>query len=338
VEWVRSAALRGVRTVIEQLDGDPDAMARRAGVPVAALDDDELPVSGSAIAVLLESAARELRCPDFGLRVALEQDLGMLGPLAVALQNAPTAADALDYTAKYLFLHARGFSLTLVPDPHGARGTVGVRYGYPDRVRLSPQCIDMGLLFLHRALAYLFRGDYGLRTAEIPHPPVAARERYEELFGARATFQRPAAILRVPADLPQRSIGNGDQMTRQLALFFLESQASKPDSPLAGQVKAILRHSLGTSPTTVSAVAGFLAMSPRSLQRHLADEGRTFAAVLDDARRERAEAMLTQSDLPLAQIGSTIGLQNAATLSRYARRWWGTTARAVRQTGSARQQ
>jgi len=123
-------------------------------------------------------------------------------------------------------------------------------------------------------------------------------------------------------------------MTRRLALFFLDSQVSTADHPIAGRIKVILRHSLGTGPTTVPAVAGFLAMSPRSLQRHLASEGKAFSTILDEARRERAEALLTQSDLSLAQIASTIGLQSAATLSRYARRWWGTTARAVRQDGA----
>lgn len=330
MEWVRSAALRGVRTAVEKLGGDADAMARRAGVPVAALDDDELPVRGAAIAVLLESASRELRCPDFGLRVALEQDLSMLGPLAIALQNAPTAADALAYTAKYLFLHARGFSLTLVPDPRASRSTIGVRYGYPDRVQASPQSIDMGLLFLHRALTYLFHGDYGLRTVEVPHSPAAPRARYEELFGAQVNFKQPEAILRVPSDLPRRAIG-GDQLSRRLALFFLDAQVPAAEHPIAGRVKLVLRHSLGTGPTTVATVAGLLAMSPRSLQRHLASEGRSFGGVLDDARRERAEALLTQSDLSLAQIASTVGLRNTATLSRYARRWWGTTAGAVRR-------
>jgi AraC-like DNA-binding protein len=335
MEWVRSAALRGVRTAIEKLGGDADATALRAGVPIAALDDDELPVRGAAIAVMLESASRELRCPDFGLRVALEQDLSMLGPLAIALRNAPTAADALEYTAKYLFLHARGFSLTLVPDPRASRGTIGVRYGYPERVQESPQSIDMGLLFLHRALTYLFHGDYGLRTVELSHAPVAPRARYEELFGVQVNFQQPEAILRVPSDLPRRAIGGGDQLSRQLALYYLDAQVTAADHPIAGRVEVILRHSLGTGPTTVATVADVLAMSPRSLQRHLAGEGRSFSGVLDDARRERAEALLTQSDLSLAQIASTVGLNSTATLSRYARRWWGTTASAVRAARAA---
>ncbi|MEU2252470.1 AraC family transcriptional regulator ligand-binding domain-containing protein [Nocardia xishanensis] len=329
--WVRSAGLRGVRTVVEQLGGDADDLARRANAPDGALDDDELMVRDSTIATILESAARELRCPDFGLRVALEQDLSMLGPLAVALQNAPTAIDALDYTAKYLFVHARNLSVRLVPDPRGSRAVIGVRYGYPDGVQAPPQSIDMGLLFLHRALIYLLGGSYGLRTVEIPHRPVAPRRRYEELFGTQVHWQQPAAVLRVPKDLAQRTIEGGDRTTRLLALSYLDSQTPAAGSAIAGRVKVALQQSLGTGPTTIEAVAALLAVSPRSLQRHLAAEGKAFATVLDDARRERAMTLLTESDLPLAQIASTVGLHSPATLSRYARRWWGTTARDVRR-------
>ncbi len=70
----------------------------------------------------------------------------------------------------------------------------------------------------------------------------------------------------------------------------------------------------------VRTVVEQLAVSPRSSQRHLAAEGKTFATVLDEARRERAMTLLTESDLPLAQIASTVGLHSSATLSRYARR------------------
>lgn len=316
--------------MIEQLGGDADELARRVGAPEGALDDDDLLVRDTTIAALLETAARELHCPDIGLRVALEQDLTMLGALAVALQNAPTAADALDYTAKYLFVHTRNLTVRVIPDPRGAHGIAAVRYGYPDGVVAPPQSIDMGLLFVHRALLYLFGGSYGLRTAELPHRPAAPPSRYEELFGTQVHFGRPAAILRVPKSLAATAFDRGDTTTRQLALAYLNSRTEGADSPVAARVKTILRQSLGTGPVSVQGTASLLVMSPRTLQRHLTTESKTFAAILDEVRRERAHTLLTESDLPIAQIAYAIGLHNPATLSRHARRWWGKTARDVR--------
>ncbi|MFC9473038.1 AraC family transcriptional regulator ligand-binding domain-containing protein [Nocardia sp. NPDC056952] len=328
--WVRSAGLRGVRTVLERLGADADHYAHRFAVPDGGLDDDELLVRDSTIAALLETAAGELGCPDFGLQVAAEQDLDLLGPLTVALQNAPTVAEAIGYISKYLFLHAPNLGVHLVPDPRGARGVIGVRYGYPDGVLAPPQSIDMGLLFVHRFLNSTFGGNYGLRTVELPHQPAAAVERYEAAFGTRVDFGRPAALLRVPHSFTELPIEGNDRFTRQVALAYLDAQASSADSRITGRAKAVLRQGLGTRPTSVDAVAAMLAMSSRTLQRHLRDEGTSFTTILDDARRERAEALLRRSDLPLGQIATAVGLTNPATLSRHARRWWGTTARAVR--------
>ncbi|WP_433678214.1 AraC family transcriptional regulator ligand-binding domain-containing protein [Nocardia sp. CA-119907] len=329
--WLRSSGLRGVRKVVEEFGGDADALVQRAGAPAGTLDSDELVVSDAAAAMIFESAAQELRCPDFGLRVALEQDMSVLGPLAIAILNAPTVADALECTSKYLFVHANNLMVAQVADPRGVRGVLGIRWGVVDSAHSRPQTIDGGMLFIHRALLYALGGNYGLRTVELPHVPLVAPSRYEELFGAQVNFAQPAAVLRVPADLMRRPILGSDNLTRQLALSYLETQAAHSTRPISGQVRTVLRQVLGTGPTSVRAVAEVLSMSPRTLQRHLTLEGETFAAILDGARRDRADVLLTTSDLPLAQVASTIGLDNPATLSRYARRWWGTTARHHRQ-------
>ncbi|MFC5731269.1 MULTISPECIES: AraC family transcriptional regulator [Nocardioides] len=318
--------------MIEELGGDAEGFAHRCALPKGALDNDELLVQDTAIAAILETAARELDCPDLGLRVAMRQDLSMLGPLALVLLNSPSVADALDCTSKYLFVHARNLGLALVPDPRGAHGVLGIRYGYPPGVQAPPQSMDMGLLFLHRALTSLIGPRYGLRTVEIPHAPAAPTTRYHELFGANVHFRQPAAVLRVSSDLVQRPLAGGDQIVRQLALAHLESQAPEVRRAVTGKTRAALAQSLGTGATTVDAVARLLAMSSRTLQRHLAAEGTTFAAVLDAVRRERAASLLIQTDLPIAQIASIVGLGDAATLSRYARRWWHTTAQKVRMT------
>lgn len=329
--WVRAAGLMGVRSEVESRGGDAGALARSAGLPDGALDDHELLVQDTAIAAILELAARELDCPDFGLRVALRQDLTMLGPLAVALQNSPTAADALECTSRYLFVHARSIDVRLVADPLPMRGVVALQYGGPPGTAPFPrQSIDMGLLFLHRSLVSLVGDGYGLRSVHHPHSPPRDARRHEELFGVPVTFNESEALLRIPADLTSRPLRGVDQVTRQLALHYLEAQVVPAGRPVSSRVRAGLDRSLGTAATTLAAMASLLSMSPRTLQRHLTTERSSFSDLLDDARRQRADQLLRETDLPVSQIASAVGLQDASTLSRYARRWWGTSARARR--------
>ncbi|SPF07343.1 Virulence-regulating protein VirS [Streptomyces sp. MA5143a] len=162
VSLVRSAGLQQFRHCVEELGGDAEAYARRAGLPVEALDTDELLVEDQALALVLEHAAVDLDCPDLGMRVGEAQDFRMLGPLSVAIQHSPSVADALECTSRYLFVHARDLSVSLIDDPDGTRGVVGLRYAFDTGVRPLPQATDTTVMFVHRAVQFLVGGPYGL--------------------------------------------------------------------------------------------------------------------------------------------------------------------------------
>ena len=329
--FIRSAGLRGVRAVVTGLGGDADDLARRSGLPHGALDSDEMLVEDLAIALLLETAAAELGCPDLGLRVAEHQDLDMLGPVAVVVKNARTTTEALEMTSKYLFFHSRSIEITVVPDPRGEPDVLGVRFGYRDPAQLiPPQAVDLVLLFLHRAMRTVLGGDYGLLSVELPGPLNTDAAQYKALFGAPVKPSTPSAVLRVPSALLGREISGGDDVVQQLALRYLEQHVPTDRRSLTDRTRAALQQSLDAGASSLARIAGLLSMSPRSLQRGLAGEGTSFSAVRDEVRREVAARLLTTTEIPLYQIASALDLGDATTFSQYARRWWGMTAREVR--------
>ena len=329
--YVRSAGLRGVRHVIDELGGDADDLARRCGLPDGALDSDELLVEDQAIGFLLETAAVELECRDLGLRVALRQDFGLLGPVAVAIRNAATTTEALEMTSRYLFFHARSLEITVVPDPRGQPDVLGVRFGYrDDAMDLPPQSVDMVLLFLHRALVTLLGGDYGLLSVELPNPLSADPARYRALFGSPAHPLATAAMLRVPSELLGRPISGGDHTARMLAQRYLDQHGPARGSSHAERARAVLLQSLDTGTSSLAGVAELLSVSPRTLQRRLTDEGTSFSAIRDEVRRDVAARLLATTEVPIYQIASALALDDVTTLSQYARRWWGITARDFR--------
>jgi AraC-like DNA-binding protein len=333
VSLVRSAGLQKFRETVRQLGGDPVRYARQAGLPVEALDTGDLLIQDTALAAVLEIAAVALRCPDLGLRVASVQELSLLGPLAVAMQNSPSVGDALECTSRYMFVHARDLHVSLIDDPEGIPGIKGLRYAFGAGVRPLPQATDMTMLFVHRTVTFLAGGGYGLRSVDLPHQPTAPRERYAEAFGATVRFGRPEALLRLPASLLGRPLEGVDATLRSLALAFLSQQAPGPDTAVAARVRAVLAQALGTGSTDLVDVARVLATHPRTLQRELADEGQSYAAILDGVRRSRARGYLTTTDMPLAQVSRLLGFAEQAVLSRCARRWWGMSPSAMRRTG-----
>jgi AraC-like DNA-binding protein len=329
--YIRSACLRGFRATVAELGGDAERLARAAELPPDALDRDDVLIRERSAAAVLELAAARLTCPDLGLRIAARQDLTMLGALAVAIQNSPTLGEALECTSRYLFVHSRSLSLTSGPDPAGDPQLAALFYG-PATAAGPIQGTDCGLGFLHRTITYLAGGPYGLDSVELPYRPAAGLDVHEAFFGAPVRVNRdgPAAVLRVPRRLGERSMGGVNDNLRALALAFLAEQAPSVVSALTPRVRAAVQQSLGTGPIETGAVAALLSLHPRTLQRRLEAEGTTFVTVADGVRRHEARRLLTTTDLPIGQVANMVGFAEQAALSRAARRWWGSTPRQVR--------
>jgi AraC-like DNA-binding protein len=73
---------------------------------------------------------------------------------------------------------------------------------------------------------------------------------------------------------------------------------------------------------SVQAMAQELNMSPRTLQRKLRQDGTTYQAVLDDARKEVAEWCLLKTSLPIEEIAERLGYIDVSSFSRAFRRWF----------------
>ena len=329
---IRSAGLRGLRATLVSLGADADHYARLGGLDPAALDADDILMPDIAAATTLEIAAADLACPDLGLRVAAQQDLSLLGPLALAIQNAPTVAEALECTSRYLFLHAPAMRLTLEPDPDGGSGVSALRYDVTaPGVAPPPQGTDLCLGSLHRAIGSLIGEDYALLGVDLPHPPLAPVATSEAFFGAPVRFDRPSALLRFPSRLNDVALTGSDELVRQLALQHLAGLSPADAALVAPRVRSAIEQLLGTGAAEVTAVARMLSLHPRTLQRRLADEGTSFALILDEARATLARRYLETTDLPLSQVAGLVGLSEQSALTRASRRWWGRTPLVVRR-------
>ncbi|QGK70513.1 helix-turn-helix domain-containing protein [Allosaccharopolyspora coralli] len=338
---VRAAALRGFAPLADRLGGDGDALLARHQLSRTDTEDDDAVIDATSAAAALEAAAHELDRADFGLRLAEHQDTRVLGPLAFAIENSPTLGDALECGSRYVFLHA-ALTLSQEPDPLGHPGVVGMFYrsnepGLP----LPPQVVDLGLGLFHRVACLLAGGSYRLRSALLPHPPLAPVATYTEFFDADVRFDEDTAVLRAPANVLSTPVHGGNETLRTITMAYLDKHTEGPGQKRAAQVRRILSGSMGTTPLRIDTVARVLRLHPRTLQRQLAAEGTTFESVIDDVRRDTALRLLTRTDMPLSQVTAMVGLSEQSALTRAARRWFGeapstTRRRAISGHGDSR--
>ena len=348
---VRAAGLRGLVPLVDSLGGDGAALLARFHIDADAPDSDDALIPVGVAARVLESAASRLHRPDLGLLLAEQQDISILGPLAVAIEKSPTVGAALECASRFLYIHSPTLSVVQVPDPGGDPGVVGLLYkaslpgpppglprgpgpGSPPGPMVPPQAIDLGVGLMHRLLGQV-GGDYGLRSVHLPHSALAPAVRYTDFFGAEVRFDQPAAVLRLPARLLSRPLDSGDRVLRDIAVDYLASHFAQPGQTLTARVRGTLAQSVGTTDIGIVAVARWHRMHPRTLQRHLAAEGTTYEAVLDDVRRRRAWQLLTGTDLPMVQITAILGLSEQSALTRAARRWFGAPPSQVRKHSAA---
>jgi AraC-like DNA-binding protein len=81
-------------------------------------------------------------------------------------------------------------------------------------------------------------------------------------------------------------------------------------------------------------VAARLKMSARTLQRRLAEQGKTFERVVDDARRDAALLLMSDERKALAGISFQVGYSDVRAFTRAFKRWTGKSPGEFRRGGS----
>ena len=326
--------LRGFAALVRELGGDTREHFSAQGLADEHITQDENAfLTLDVVEAQLEDAAARLGVPDFGLRLAAQQDIRILGPLAIAMENAHTVGEATDFASQYLFTHSPALSLRLVPDPVGSSHVIGLRFASTTG-NASPQTLDYGLGIVHRVLTLIKGGgSYGLRSAYLPHPRLAPEPAYAHFFQAEVRFDQPDAVLRVPAHLMSLPVQGRSEMLRAIAAEHLTTHFLNRDAPIADFVFDILDHHHGADAPGLSEVADVLRLHTRVLQRLLKSEGFTFNGIADDVRRRQVWHLVSATDAPFGQVAAQVGLQEQSSLTRAVRRWFGVSPSQLRRAG-----
>jgi hypothetical protein len=143
---------------------------------------------------LLERSATELSCPDFGLRLAERQDIGVLDTLAVAMRYSTTVGEAMACASRYLQVHnsALAFTIDTSARSHQAVMEFGV---VVENARGWAQTAEYGIGLAWHIMTLLSEGRAHLRHVWLPHAPVAAQGQYSARFKAPVTFLADRAAL-----------------------------------------------------------------------------------------------------------------------------------------------
>lgn len=99
---------------------------------------------------------------------------------------------------------------------------------------------------------------------------------------------------------------------------FLERPPGVADS-----IAPILDSWAGDRIPNIVVVADAIGLSPRTLQRRIAEEGKTFSEVVDHWRFTRSIELISNSEITVREISERLGYANTPNFDRAFRRWTG---------------
>ncbi|MNL38224.1 HTH-type transcriptional regulator VirS [compost metagenome] len=120
---------------------------------------------------------------------------------------------------------------------------------------------------------------------------------------------------------------DADQALHRLIQQHLDALNGMEGNELPDYVQRLLRNLLPCGRATVEYIANVIKLSPRSLQRHLAQAGTSFQQILDQTRQAMTVRYLKESDLTLIQIAGILGYSDQSAFTRAFQRWYGVSPR-----------
>ena len=325
--YLRGWVLRGLGDVIEALGGDAGHYEQRFGLPLRHADPAELTIPGGPLIQLLEACARDLDCPDFGIRLGFAQGRKPIGPVMAGAQAA-TVGEALAVAVPYMNRLYPALAFELQAMAAGPRLNYLVKVPRAGSTRQFEEwCVAINLKVLQELVGSGIR----LRSAFFTHAPLLPARHYARAFGCPVRFaQGSFGVEYFAADMARPTREVNDEM-RALAAGYIEKIAEPAALALEEQVDALIRKLLPAGRCNIDAVAREQGLSVRTLQRRLEDEGLVFEKLLDDVRRDRSVVYLRDRALRMSQVARLLGYAEQSSFSHAFRRWYGLTPSAWRK-------
>lgn len=322
------AFVKAILVAYRRAGADPAAALRHGQIAPALLRDPAARITAAQLEALSAFAMQELDDEALGW-FTRRLPWGSLGMLCRASITAPDLGLAL----RRWFRHHRSLTddLLLSLEVDGERASVALE---ERRVARATRefCLLSYLRFVHGYACWAIDSRLPLREVTFPFPRPPHGDVHPLLFpgpvrfGAeRAGFTFDASYLRLPQRRDEGSLRA--MLKRALALTVLQYRR---DRLLVQRVRRLLADD-PAAPLAAEGVARRLHLSTRTLFRQLRQEGASLQALKDEARRERAVALLTRGDLPVKRVAREAGFSSEKSFSRAFRAWTGRAPRDYRR-------
>ncbi|MFZ6780810.1 AraC family transcriptional regulator ligand-binding domain-containing protein [Undibacterium sp. Ji83W] len=282
---------------------------------------------------LWEAIEAEARSLDPGLpaplRIAQVMSSDWFDPELFAALCSANMAGALDRIAKYVKLIA---PMVIRIERTSEHTTVVI--DFMDSTIAPPDVfLAFKLVFFVQLVRLATRSPVQPLRVSWPSPPGDEAESliYQSYFGITVTSSPLATLVFAAADVERPFLTENHKMWT----FFEPSLRQRladldKTAGMVERVRSILLETLPAGEVSMQQVSRKLAVSTRTLQRRLQDEGTTFQQTLDSLRDSLAHHYLRNTEMSGAEISFLLGFEDSNSFARAFQAWTGKTPQTVR--------
>ncbi|MFP9458832.1 AraC family transcriptional regulator ligand-binding domain-containing protein [Pectobacterium brasiliense] len=320
----------GWRTLLKDFGFRPEHVLRRAGLPEDLFSRGEQTLSVEDYFRFWRSLETEADDPLFPLKIIELVSAELFDPPLFAALCSANLMQATQRLARYkqLILPMR---LDIDVASNGDLN-VSPRWLFAQgEVPASLQVAEIA--FLVRLARLATREPVKAKRVSLPVPPSTAyAPDYKAFFGVAVHYDPNLSVTFSAADALRPFLTVNEGMWRVFEPE-LRRRLSELDAAAAitERVQALLLELIPSNAATIDTVAERLAMSKRTLQRRLEEEGENFRALVNRTREKLARHYLANSTMSGGEIAFLLGFEDPNSFYRAFQGWTGQTPDNARQ-------
>lgn len=306
---------------------------RRAQLPGDLFAHQNVRLDSTSFFKLWEALEAEAESIDANLpaplQIAKVMSSDWFDPELFAALCSPNMGCALDRIAKYVRLIA-----PMMIKIERTTDQTTVTIDFLDRTQPPPSVfLAFKLVFFVQLARFATRSYVQPLQVSWPAPPSRETESnvYKSYFGVPVTNTPLATVVFAAADVERPFLTENHKMWSFFEPSLRQRLADLDRSAgMIDRVRSTLVETLPAGEVSMQAVSRKLAVSTRTLQRRLQDEGTTFQQTLDSLRNSLAHHYLRNTAMSSAEISFLLGFEDSNSFARAFQVWTGKTPQTVR--------
>lgn len=308
---IRATILTNLEEVAAFVGVDPTPLLRAEGLDLAAVADPDQMLPLDSVNRVFEGVARQSGCEHFGLLLAESRSLGSVGPISLLLAHEPCVGDIIEAMVRHQQILGDGV-LIRSETIDGAQLTRIELSGASERRQLS----EFTIALFCRCISAILGRPWMPESIHFSHSAPKDMRTHRRLFSCPIDFDSDFVGFVCPQSaLRQRNPSGDEELVAHAEHFLALVSPPRPDS-VGERVRRSLRLLLPERRGTIEEVARHMGTGARTLQRRLQREEQTFAALLNDIRREHSLRHLSEAH-PLSLVAQMVGYRGASSFTRW---------------------